>query len=181
MCYHIQCKHACSRNTCHCLVGSKHHLLIKKMKCFRLEEDYLFFPFQVILWRWTEKNHSIFFWQYIITFHTIMHQQTADKGSFYLILRAERLILELYNTTHCVARILDTTLMRQSINIFPTNSLLKIFRNAAKKWEYLQFSLHFLCPFILCYTNHSASIAFCHSPTKSLLKLLEQNAHIRWK
>lgn len=62
-----------------------------------------------------------------------MHQQNADKGSFYLILRAERLILELYNTTHCVARILDTTLMRQSINIFPTNSLLKIFRNAAKK------------------------------------------------
>ena len=179
--YHIQCLHDYSWNTCHCLVGPKQHLLIKKPKWFRLEEDYLFFPFQVILWRCKEKNHSIFFWMYITTFHTIMHQQSADKGSFYLILGAERLILELYYTIHCVARILDTTIMRQSINFFPMNSLLKIFLNTAKKWEYLQFSLHFLRLFILCHTNHSTSIAFCHSPTKSLLKLLEQNAHIRRK
>jgi len=179
--YHIQFQNAYSRNTRHCLVGPKQHLLVKETKMVQTGGRLsVFSPFQVILWRRMKKNHSIFFWKYITTFRTIMHQQTADKGSFYLILRAERLILELYNTTHCVARILDTAIMQQSINIFPMNSLLKIFLNASKKWEYtyLQFSLHCLCLFILCYRNHSTSIIFCHSPTKSLLKILAQNALI---
>jgi hypothetical protein len=110
-----------------------------------------------------------------------MHQQTVDKVSFCFILRAEWLMLELYHTTYCVALILYVTIMRQSINIFPMKSLLEKFLNAATKWEYLQFSLHFWCPFMPCYTNHSTSIAFCHSPTKQPLKLLELNALIRRK
>jgi len=69
-------------------------------------------------------------------YYTILHhhdQQTADEISFYIILQAERLKSELYDATHCVATILDTTIRRQSMNIFPMNSFLKIFLNAAKK------------------------------------------------
>jgi hypothetical protein len=41
--YHMECLHVYSRNTCQCLAGTTQHLLIKKLKWFRLEEDYLFF------------------------------------------------------------------------------------------------------------------------------------------
>jgi len=78
-----------------------------------------------------ESQHILLKVYYNIPHHH--DQQNADERSFYFILRAERLILGLYDTTHCVVRILDTTITRQSISIFPMNSLLKIFLIAAKK------------------------------------------------
>jgi len=53
-----------------------------------------------------ESQHILLKVYYIIPHYH--EQQTADERSFYSILQAERLKLELYDTAHCVAPILDT-------------------------------------------------------------------------